>query len=71
MTLGMLKQNIKTLNEAALNYQNLLNKKDVVGGKAELKKLKEELEYFKNYITILSASIQKLIKEEKDGLEHS
>ena len=40
MTLGMLKQNIKTLNEAALNYQNLLNKKDVVGGKAELKKLK-------------------------------
>ncbi len=71
MTLGMLKQNIKTLNEAALNYQNLMNKKEVVGGKAELKKLKEDLGYFQNYITILSASIQKLIKEEKDGLGHS
>lgn len=68
MTLGTLKQMVKILNEVVINYQDLIEKKEVIGTRTGLKKLKEDLQYFKNYITVLTASIQKLIQEEKDGL---
>jgi len=68
MSLNMLKHNIELLIEVSQNYQILLNKKAIVSTVTEQKKIKEELINFKNYITYLTASIQKLIEEEKNGI---
>ena len=64
----MLKHNIELLIEVSQNYNILLNKKEIVSTIVEQKKIKEELINFKNYITYLTTSIQKLIEEEKNGI---
>lgn len=68
MSLSMLKHNVELLKEVAESYQTLLNKKAVVSTTAEKEKIKEDLTNFKNYITFLTASIQKQLKQEKNGI---
>lgn len=64
----MLKHNIELLKEVSQNYEILLNKKAIVSTTAEKEKLREELTNFKNYITFLTASIQKQLRQEKNGI---
>lgn len=64
----MLKQNIELLSEVSKRYQELLGHGDINLSSMEIKKIRENLETFKNYIKFLTANIEQLIREEEGNL---
>ena len=68
MSISMLKQNIELLAEVSKKYQELLSQGEVNISSTEIKKIKENLETFKNYIKFLTANIEQLIREEEGNL---
>ena len=68
MSISMLKQNIELLAEVSKRFQELLSRGDINISGAEIKKIKENLETFKNYIKFLTANIEQLIREEEGNL---
>ncbi len=68
MSLDMIKQNVKSIVEAADNYNSLLKKKKNTKDESAKKELETKLSKLKDYFLKLITSVQKLTKEEEKQL---